>query len=171
MDELTSSGGRQRMVEYSPQLPQGFTPVTGTTFWPGQRVEATCDFDSRGRSEVTHAGATHHNEMCNLYMIMWSELPVFISCYDGFTSVDVRGSGTPPPPPGAARPGLPLFLVHTNFLTSVPSQITHVDQLLQWLYLMESRRQLAHHFSRLLWSDGNLLEARVEDALQLLSLL
>ena len=94
MDELMNDGTRRRVVEHSPQLPQGFTPVTGTTFWPGQRVEAVCDYDSRERTETTYAGATHHNEMCNLYMITWSELPVFVACYDGFTSVDLRGAGT-----------------------------------------------------------------------------
>jgi hypothetical protein len=46
----------------------------------GDILEATCDFNSMERNEVTYAGSTHHNEMCNLYMMMWSELPVFLSC-------------------------------------------------------------------------------------------
>ena len=46
----------------------------------GDRLEATCNFDSSEREAVTMAGATHHHEMCNLYMMMWSELPVFMTC-------------------------------------------------------------------------------------------
>ena len=32
---------------------------------------------------MTSAGSTHHDEMCNLYMMMWSELPVFLTCSGG----------------------------------------------------------------------------------------
>ncbi len=80
-------------MEHSPQLPQGFTAVSNTVFWPGQKLEATCAFNSMEREDTTWAGATHHHEMCNLYMITWSELPIFINCYDSFTSVDYHGAG------------------------------------------------------------------------------
>ena len=64
-------------------------------------LEATCDFDSRERTEVTIAGATHHNEMCTLYMMMWSELPVFLTCGGGGTlgdaaNIDPKGPGGSP---------------------------------------------------------------------------
>ena len=93
LDEVLRNDSRRRVVEHSPQLPQGFTPVSQVTFWPGQRLEATCAFNSMERSDVTWAGATHHHEMCNLYMIMWSELPVFINCYDSHAAVDRHGIG------------------------------------------------------------------------------
>ena len=32
---MLPSGEMQRVVEHSPQLPQGFTPVSNVTFWPG----------------------------------------------------------------------------------------------------------------------------------------
>ena len=103
LDEVLRDDGRRRVVEHSPQLPQGFTPVSQVTFWPGQRLEATCAFNSMERADATWAGATHHHEMCNLYMIMWSELPVFINCYDSHTAVDRHGVGGPPfPPPNLA---------------------------------------------------------------------
>ena len=94
LDEVLTDDERQQVVEHSPQLPQGFTSVSNTVFWPGQKLEATCYFNSMERDDVTWAGATHHHEMCNLYMITWSELPVFLSCYDSFTSVDYHGAGT-----------------------------------------------------------------------------
>lgn len=40
LDRLEGSGTETRLVEYSPQLPQGFTPVGNITFWPG--VPAGC---------------------------------------------------------------------------------------------------------------------------------
>lgn len=65
---------------------------------PGDVLEATCDYDSMERHEVTHAGATHHNEMCNLYMMMWSELPAFMTCsgqgtWQDSPSVNLHGPG------------------------------------------------------------------------------
>ena len=64
----------------------------------GEVLEATCDFDSTERTEVTTAGSTHHNEMCNLYMMMWSELPVFLTCGGGgrfgdSANIDPNGPG------------------------------------------------------------------------------
>ena len=65
----------------------------------GDTLEATCHFDSMERDEVTHAGATHHDEMCNLYMMMWSEMPVFMTCSGAGTwhnapYTDIHGPGT-----------------------------------------------------------------------------
>ena len=93
LDEVAANGSLTRLVEHSPQLPQGFNPVKNLTFWPGQNLQATCDFNSSERSETTYAGATHHNEMCNLYMIMWSELPVFWSCHGNWLANDLHGAG------------------------------------------------------------------------------
>ena len=134
------------MVEHSPQLPQGFTPVDNVTFWPGKtafwqitgssvhcnssaagaasqvgstiehtkcldakhlgcagdQLTATCDFDSMGMSHGVSAGGTHHDEMCNLYFMMWSELPIFYTCFNGDTSADRNGAGKPKHVPCAA---------------------------------------------------------------------
>ncbi|KAK9800913.1 hypothetical protein WJX73_010392 [Symbiochloris irregularis] len=84
---------KARMVEYSPQLPQGFTPVNNMTFWPGETLEATCDYDSRSVSHVVRAGSTHHDEMCNLYFMMWTEMPIFLSCYNHARDVSHHGPG------------------------------------------------------------------------------
>lgn len=93
LDEVSKNKSLTRLVEHSPQLPQGFTPVSGLTFWPGQNLQATCDFNSTEREDKTYAGATHHNEMCNLYMIMWSELPVFMNCQGSWLAADLHGAG------------------------------------------------------------------------------
>ncbi len=47
------------------------------------------------------AGSTHHNEMCNLYMMMWSELPVFHTCSGGGQHGD--GPFLDPAGPGEGR--------------------------------------------------------------------
>ena len=35
MDRIEAGGSHTRLAEHSPQLPQGFTPVSNLTFWPG----------------------------------------------------------------------------------------------------------------------------------------
>ena len=35
MDRVENDGSHTRLTEHSPQLPQGFTPVSNLTFWPG----------------------------------------------------------------------------------------------------------------------------------------
>ena len=44
------------------------------------------------------AGASHHDEMCNLYMMVSSELPYFMSCNGGMAAVSGRGAGGIPAP-------------------------------------------------------------------------
>ena len=36
MNRIETDGDHTRLCEHSPQLPQGFTPVSNITFWPGQ---------------------------------------------------------------------------------------------------------------------------------------
>ena len=62
----------------------------------GDVLEATCDFDSTGVSHGVSAGGTHHDEMCNLYFMMWSELPIFYTCFNSGTSFDRHGAGAAP---------------------------------------------------------------------------
>lgn len=59
------------------------TPLIPCFTSSGETLEATCDFNSLEREAVTSAGSTHHDEMCNMYMMMWSELPVFLTCGGG----------------------------------------------------------------------------------------
>lgn len=75
--------------------------MTGCLALAGDTLQATCNFNSLEREEVTSAGATHHDEMCNLYMMMWSELPVFMTCSGGgpfhnLPYVNIHGPGQGP---------------------------------------------------------------------------
>ena len=72
----------------------------------GDRLEATCEFDASERDAMTPAGSTHLHEMCNLYMMMWSELPVFMTCsgagsHGDQPSIEPNGAG-------AVKPDVPL---------------------------------------------------------------
>ena len=59
----------------------------------GDHLEATCDFETKGTNHVVSAGGSHHNEMCNLYFMMWSELPVFLTCFNNGPSFERHGPG------------------------------------------------------------------------------
>ena len=65
---------------------------------PGEALRASCDFSSAGTNHVVRAGASHHDEMCNLYMMVSSELPYFMSCNGGIAAVSGRGAGGIPAP-------------------------------------------------------------------------
>ena len=82
--------------------------LTGTSAWlmgssrpvrnAGETLEATCDFDSRTVSHTVRSGTTHHDEMCNLYFMMWTEMPVFLNCYDHARDMSHHGPGVGPGP-------------------------------------------------------------------------
>jgi len=106
---LTHVAGR------SPQLPQGFTPLaTPLTVWPGDRMSVTCMFNTSAVGHAVHAGATHADEMCNLYLMAWGALPGFGTCVDaGPAAADRRGPGgvgtslrAVPEPASSFPPGL-----------------------------------------------------------------
>jgi hypothetical protein len=50
--EQRTPGGQARVAEGDPRRGQGFTPVgqKSLTFLPGDRLTATCDFDSTSRT-------------------------------------------------------------------------------------------------------------------------
>ena len=62
----------------------------------GETLEATCDYDSRGTAHAVRAGATHHDEMCNLYFMMWTELPIFLTCFNHVPAAERHGAGAAP---------------------------------------------------------------------------
>lgn len=59
----------------------------------GETLQATCEYDSRTMSHAVRSGATHHDEMCNLYFMMWTELPIFITCFNHFSTAERHGPG------------------------------------------------------------------------------
>ncbi|GMH42040.1 hypothetical protein BSKO_09959 [Bryopsis sp. KO-2023] len=77
-----------------PQLPQGFYPVEKETkIRPGENLKVTCDFNSVGKDHVVGAGHTHDDEMCNMYMMTYSEIPHFVSCSGDYSIENMEGPG------------------------------------------------------------------------------
>ncbi|KAL4457726.1 hypothetical protein ABPG75_012591 [Micractinium tetrahymenae] len=84
----------ERVIGLDPQKPQGFYPVQPeATFLPGDRLTMACDFDSTGTSRTVHAGHTSSDEMCNLYLMLYSHLPYFMWCLDKYPAAEVSGPG------------------------------------------------------------------------------
>ncbi|XP_041463852.1 peptidylglycine alpha-hydroxylating monooxygenase-like [Lytechinus variegatus] len=68
----------------SPQLPQMFNPITkDVEIRSGDLLAARCTYDS-DRDETTYTGMTGDDEMCNFYIMYYTEegeLPDMQSCY------------------------------------------------------------------------------------------
>lgn len=60
--------------EHDPQKPQMFYPVedTSLTIQRGDRVYGYCDYNNT-RGKTVYIGATGDDEMCNFYMMYWTE--------------------------------------------------------------------------------------------------
>lgn len=60
--------------EHDPQKPQMFYPVENKslTISRGDRVFAYCDYNNT-RGKTVYIGATGNDEMCNFYMMYWTE--------------------------------------------------------------------------------------------------
>ena len=62
-----SCAAQEQLAQRDSQLPQAFAPMPQESMIaPGDYLQATCTYDSRGRYRPTHAGANHGDEMCNL---------------------------------------------------------------------------------------------------------
>lgn len=96
LDRLAAdgSGNYSQVVSQDPQEPQGFYPIQPQTIiLPGDRLRATCRFDSTAVDHPVMAGSTHGDEMCNLYLMMYSELPHFGWCANGAEWQQQDGAG------------------------------------------------------------------------------
>lgn len=96
LERITDQKGQpqsQELCRNDPQMPQGFTPLKqDIAIRPGDTLKATCMFDSSNQTHPVNAGATHHDEMCNLYLMLYSQLPYFMSCY-GSPQIERHGTG------------------------------------------------------------------------------
>eukprot|EP00210_Caulerpa_lentillifera_P005706 g5457.t1 len=82
------------LAERNPLLPQGFVSVNASnTVHPGEQLEVTCEYNSTEKNHTVQTGATHKDEMCNMYMIVYSEIPHFGQCVNdrGFYSGQKTG--------------------------------------------------------------------------------
>lgn len=80
-----------------PQKPQGFYPVEHeVVLYPGDRIKATCQFNSQNSNVPVAAGHTSSDEMCNLYLMVYGELPHFAWCvHDSTWIADEPAGGVP----------------------------------------------------------------------------
>ena len=96
MERISQVQGKSvthELCERDPQLPQGFIPLkTDIVVRPGDTLKATCLFDSTSVKKSVNAGATHNDEMCNLYLMLYSQLPYFMACY-GSPQIEKHGMG------------------------------------------------------------------------------
>lgn len=94
LDHQLHSTRSERIVDQNPQKPQGFYPVEPPTLIrPGDRLKATCDFNSSDMERPVHAGHTSADEMCNLYLMVASRLPYFMWCIGGREYIKADGAG------------------------------------------------------------------------------
>ena len=83
----------RQVVQGNPQLPQGFYPIENLEIHPGDRLKSICDFDSESISSGVASGHTSNDEMCNLYLMVYSEIPYFMWCLDNKEWImDLRGA-------------------------------------------------------------------------------
>jgi len=65
----------RQIASGSPQWPQAFYPMKKiNTVLPGEIVTARCTYNSTGVNHETHIGGTAGDEMCNLYIMYFTEV-------------------------------------------------------------------------------------------------
>eukprot|EP00887_Chlorella_sp_A99_P001399 scaffold8.g1399.t1 len=86
-----------RLTLRRPPLPspsQGFYPITPVaTFLPGDRLQMACKFNSEKEGAAVSAGHTSKNEMCNMYLMVYGQLPFFMWCVDNHEWIQLDGPG------------------------------------------------------------------------------
>jgi peptidylamidoglycolate lyase len=61
------------MAKGNPQWPQAFYPIMNNIeIKKGDYLVSRCTFDAKNKSVETHIGATHNDEMCNLYIMYYT---------------------------------------------------------------------------------------------------
>jgi peptidylamidoglycolate lyase len=121
--EPADGSGPVRLMGRDPQLPQLFEALPAPlVIRPGDKLRATCVFDTGARTTYTEAGWGQGDEMCNLYLMVHAEEPTYMGCgggSDGTSRFSVQHSPdaaaayraapdadrvsvhvVPPPPPG-----------------------------------------------------------------------
>lgn len=69
-------GNLSKFATRSPQRPQGFVVLPDVlSLEKGHRIQATCTYDSMGVDTPTRAGSGAADEMCNLYLMFYTDAP------------------------------------------------------------------------------------------------
>ncbi|XP_071794148.1 peptidyl-glycine alpha-amidating monooxygenase B-like [Asterias amurensis] len=116
------SGYRIRQGEWAllgkgnPQWPQAFYPMEQTfEIRQGDYLAARCTYNSLTRHTATHAGATANDEMCNFYMMYYTDAingESYKMCWDGgsqqiFRNIPFGSDTIPLHPPSLHRQEVP----------------------------------------------------------------
>lgn len=94
----------EQIAKGNPQWPQAFYPMTNIySIQRGDTLAARCTFDGTGTDHAVHVGGAHTDEMCNLYLMYYTDSqhgkPFQICHSDGDSSLFRNippGSDTPP---------------------------------------------------------------------------
>ncbi|XP_014666391.1 PREDICTED: peptidyl-glycine alpha-amidating monooxygenase B-like [Priapulus caudatus] len=69
-----TNGAWSLLGKGNPQWPQSFYPMDEPiTINPNDFMAARCTFDSRGRNRITNIGSTANDEMCNFYVMFYTD--------------------------------------------------------------------------------------------------
>ena len=73
-----------RILERDPQLPQEFERLSEKgmelTVSAGDTLRVTCSFNTMNETEAVEAGFGASHEMCNMYIMVYSDEPQYMSC-------------------------------------------------------------------------------------------
>ena len=84
----------ESVLKYNPQRPQSFHPIEPPLpFRPGDTLRQYCTYDSRNYTRAITSGQTTEHEMCNLYLLVYSEVPVIFWCIDREEWINVHAVG------------------------------------------------------------------------------
>ncbi len=105
-DDAAQTGKLEEIARGNPQWPQAFYAMERVfDVEEGDLLMARCTFDSSGRNRTTFIGATSDDEMCNLYLMYYTDTAngsPYETCIDmeaqSATEMLPADSDTPLPP-------------------------------------------------------------------------
>jgi len=115
----------------SPQWPQAFYPMKKVqTVTPGEIVTARCTYNSTGVSHATNIGATAGDEMCNLYIMFYTEpgkVADYLMCANEQEGAAItRGLPADSDKPPAAKPELEAHAMDSS-VNAGPKEINYAQ--------------------------------------------
>ncbi|KAI8113634.1 hypothetical protein M9435_003629 [Picochlorum sp. BPE23] len=130
------------VVDLDPLKPQGFYPTKkDVTLLPGDVLHVTCDFNSKSQTEPVSAGMSSKDEMCNLYLMSHSVVPMFSMCVNGNKMVK-QGHGVPS--------GSELIMARRLFRTNGLGQLSGVfysNKYPEYLWVFHRGKRIWHESS------------------------
>jgi peptidylamidoglycolate lyase len=76
-------GKKVKIVDHDPQKGQYFRSIAHVDLLPGDTINFQCEYNSMNQNHYVSVGATHRDEMCNLYLMYHSAMPSMMECVGG----------------------------------------------------------------------------------------